>query len=132
MMNKFQQSGMYGWTHIWHIFHHQHLIIPVKKIHIEFCQNQRTEKVRPEILTALLMKINLMGYDTASTVTNIADDMVSYPKRNTSWKDLENESCKMACLQEPMSCVCTVWTEIHRYAHLFTTDYGNKYTNIYT
>jgi len=56
-----------------------------KKIHIvEFCQNQRTEKVRPEVLTALLVKINLMGYDTASTVTNSADDMVSYPKRNTS------------------------------------------------
>jgi hypothetical protein len=40
--------------------------------------------VRPEVLTALLMKINLMGYDTASRVTNIADNMVSYPKRNTS------------------------------------------------
>lgn len=48
----------------------------LKKIHIEFCQNQRTEKVRPEVLTAL-MKISLMGYDNASTVTSNAYDMVS-------------------------------------------------------
>lgn len=26
LMNKFQQWGIYRWTHIWHIFHHQHLI----------------------------------------------------------------------------------------------------------
>jgi hypothetical protein len=32
--------------------------------------------VRPEVLTALLMMINLKEYDTASTVTNTADDMV--------------------------------------------------------
>jgi hypothetical protein len=43
-----------------------------------------TEKVIPDVLTVLLMKINLMGYDNASTLTNIADNMVSYPKRNTS------------------------------------------------
>jgi len=82
------------------------------------------------------MMINLKGYDTASTVTNTADDMVSYPGRNTSWKDLETARCKMACLQEPMSYVRTVWTEIPKYAHLFTmekvTDYGKKYVNIYT
>jgi len=40
--------------------------------------------VRPEVLTALLMMINLKGYDTASTVTNTAGDMVSYPRRKTS------------------------------------------------
>jgi len=42
----------------------------------------------------------------------------------------------MACLQEPMSYVRTVWTEIPKYAHLFNvekvTDYGKKYANIYT
>lgn len=123
MMNKFQQSGLHGWTHIWHIFHHQHLInLLKKKNHIEFCQDQRTEKVRPEVLTALMMKANLMGYDTASTVTDIADDTVLYPKRNTSWKDLETARCKMACLQKkpwvmnvqyeqryPNTLICSQW-----------------------
>jgi len=38
--------------------------------------------------------------------------------------------------KKPISYVCTVRTETPKYAHLFTTekvtDYGNKYTNIYT
>jgi hypothetical protein len=42
------------------------------------------EKVRPQVLTALLMMINVKGYDNASTVANTAYDMVSYPRRNTS------------------------------------------------
>jgi len=64
--------------------------------------------VRTEVHTALLMKINLMGYDTASTVTSNPDDMVSYPKRKSSRKDLETARCKMACLQKPMSYIYTV------------------------
>jgi hypothetical protein len=49
------------------------------KNHFELCQNQRNEEVKPEVLTAVLMKINLMGYDTASTVINLADYMDHIP-----------------------------------------------------
>jgi hypothetical protein len=63
-----------------------HIFLGEKKICIKFCQNQqRIEKGRPEVLTALLMKIALWDITLhQQAATNIADDMASHPRRNIS------------------------------------------------